>query len=217
MSVSEKTLELNITTELVSQFRNRGYQTTTFGLTLQQELIEGYDSSIYVNNYYAILIQYKAGRYRPTRRYYTFYINNNSTRDQHTRLLSNNSLSANAYYAFPLITTPMDVIRYSGSIIERTVFVPSNWIGILNPPNRAPRITIDESTLTPIVHNQHKKLEYLKGEKFIDYIIQKEKITLHELIDIIKSLEISKFSRAHMRIICFGFNGGIEDAKTRIF
>lgn len=122
---NERTLELNITHQLLIQYRD-SYAVAS---TLQAEAETGIDSAIRTP-YRIILFQYKAadahkgddaieGHFR---------INNNSLKDQHVKLHAIASVFTNTvFYAFPLVRTDTFFELNAANLIPYTKFIPIEY------------------------------------------------------------------------------------------
>lgn len=116
---NERTLELNITHQLLSAYRN----SFALGYTQQRESATGIDNALHTP-YRVMVLQYKATKAGTDGQQALFHINNNSHHDQHTNLhrLANWSRQL-IWYAFPLVVTDAYFRRVSGNLIPDTVFI----------------------------------------------------------------------------------------------
>ena len=128
--ISEKTVEINITTELTNYlaYISHGRQ-RPFILSPSQpdEALVGYDVQLGLPNGTAMFIQYK--RALPRKYGYRYDLNKTKNKDQHLRLFVLELLGLNVFYAFPLFHTELDVIKHRRRLLLRTIFMrPSSMI-----------------------------------------------------------------------------------------
>ena len=128
--VNEKTLELNITHEGLS---NVGIG--VIGFTQQQESRIGAD--VFYPCARPFVIQYKAAKEGIDNSAATFYVNNNKRMNQHRALDAiARSGVCEAYYAFPLIVSNLFLAANFGRLLDFTIMVDAqrltgtlNWYG----------------------------------------------------------------------------------------
>lgn len=168
--VTEKTLELNITAELLDYFRL--FDPTCFfkGLTLWQEGVLGYDESLVQGGTVSELLffQFKAQR----RGIPYFWINNNRNRDQHNLLLNIALVPRSVFYVFPLFNTDQDVADSSPNLLQETYFADILDIGPLTP--RWHRAEIDPLTLRATIQSEPKKVKLIPGKRMVEILKEKE-------------------------------------------
>ncbi len=107
--ISEKTVELNVTAELLAWLRYAtGITHTAIGPSPQQEAVWGYDVSFHGGSTAAALIQYK--RAHVTGTVWTWKLNRTVRRDQHARLQFLESRGYPVFYAFPHFAMPIQLV-----------------------------------------------------------------------------------------------------------
>jgi hypothetical protein len=135
--VNEKTLELNITHEGLT---NVGIG--VIGLTQQQESRIGAD--VFYPCARPFVIQFKAAKEGIDNSSATFYVNNNKLRNQHRALDAiARSGVCEAYYAFPLVVSDVFLATNFGSLLDFTVMVDAQRLtGTLNWFDKTHRVEI---------------------------------------------------------------------------
>lgn len=118
--INEKTLELNISHELMESLRWLGYDSVLVGLTQLQEQAKGFDAGIAMKTR-VVLIQYKRGIRR--REWISFHLNANSGRNQNDRLRDmSGGLRGVSFYALPRVCSWLELFIHRGHILDRTIF-----------------------------------------------------------------------------------------------
>ncbi len=127
--ISEKTVELNLTTELIN-WASKVTRRTYFALapSQRQEGRLGFDVSVQANGT-GVLIQYK--RAYVTGSDWEWHLNRTSLRDQHRRLQLIESLGIPVFYAFPFFNRPSEVETGRRQLLLRTFWYRPSRI---NPP-----------------------------------------------------------------------------------
>lgn len=153
MQLSEKTLELNVISEITYLYRIAGRNPYYIGYTQLEELHNGTDVG-FQEGHQIMFLQFKKGLRR--KGFFTFYINNNSPHfNQHQNFLSRKGIANACRYVFPRIGDINDVYKLRGQFLTVTPFVPATSIGNLYPPNRSHRIRLrDDGTMT-----KHSEIE----------------------------------------------------------
>lgn len=153
MQLSEKTLELNVISELSYLFRVASRNPYYIGYTQLEELRNGTDV-MFQEGHHIMFLQFKKGYRRND--FFTFYINNNNPHfDQHQTFLSRRGIANACRYVFPRIGDHNDVYTLRGQILTVTPFIPPTNIGNLNPPDRSHRIRLwNDGTMT-----KHSEME----------------------------------------------------------
>jgi hypothetical protein len=143
--ISEKTVELNTTAELLAWL---GYVTgithTAIGPSLQQEAAWGYDVSFHGGSTAAALIQYKRAYVAGT--VWTWKLNRTARQDQHARLQFLESLGYPVFYAFPHFAMPAQLVTLRRRLLGATSWYPPTYI---QPPGGSRghhEVTYDVST-----------------------------------------------------------------------
>jgi len=129
--VNEKSLEINITSELMSSLG-----AGAIGLTHRQESELGAD--VYLPIGRPLLLQYKKAYRGKDFMEATFHINNNGNRTQHRTLdVLSRSGSCNAFYVFPLIIHNQQFVQSFGILSNASVYVTPSQItdSVVNRPH----------------------------------------------------------------------------------
>ena len=137
--LNEKTLELNITNEILEICRRFDQQAFALGTTLRQEKQYGYDSRILgdIPQFWrGSVFQYKKakGEWRTSsgESVFAFQINNNTYRDQHAILHRFTNGKRNiSFYVLPAFTTLRELNNFLPDLLNWTFFVDATSI----PPN----------------------------------------------------------------------------------
>lgn len=128
--ISEKTVELNVTAELLNWL---GYATgvvhTAIGPSQQQEGVLGYDVSVHGGSTAAALIQYKRAYIAGSD--WTWHLNRTKSRDQHARLQLLQASGYPVFYAFPEFATVSSLVALRRRLLVNTFWYPPLSI---NPP-----------------------------------------------------------------------------------
>ena len=137
--VNEKTLELNITYELM-----RRLDVQIYGLTQHEEGFIGADVEYYSPLGVKYVIQFKAARKGNDGTYGVFELNNNQNMDQHLILdMIDKSGVIRAFYLFPLVITDNFLVNNFGRLLVYTVPIKANQItGNLNWRNLKHKISV---------------------------------------------------------------------------
>jgi hypothetical protein len=138
--VNEKTLELNITHEGLT---NVGIG--VIGFTQQQESRIGAD--VFYPCARPFIIQFKAAKEGIDNSSATFYVNNNKRKNQHRALDAiARSGVCEAYYAFPLIVSDVFLTANFGSLLDFTVMVNAQRLtGTLNWFNEIHKVEVQSN------------------------------------------------------------------------
>jgi hypothetical protein len=128
--ISEKTVELNLTTELVNYMyyvtRVRPY---ILAPSQPQEATFGFDTSIgYPTTGKPYLIQYKRAEFRSRKNEYLYHLNHTKKQDQHLRLYALELMGWDVFYALPLFHTPTDVINKRQHLLPETLYLKPSWM-----------------------------------------------------------------------------------------
>lgn len=139
--LSEKTLELNVISELTYIFRNAGYEPYYIGYSRLSEAIHGTDVGYSLGKGYFAFLQFKRG-YKGID-FYSYSINNNRPYyDQHHKFISNSIISRAAFYIFPRIVNTDELLRFKSNILSRTVPIKATNFNPLVPSNESHRVRI---------------------------------------------------------------------------
>lgn len=184
--LSEKTLELNVISELTYLFRIAGRNPYYIGYTQFEELRNGTDVGFW-GGHQIMFLQFKKGYCGND--FFTFNINNNKPHfDQHQTFLSRRVIANACRYVFPRIGDHNDVYTHRGQILTVTPFIPATTIENLNPPNSSHRIRLwNNGTMT-----KHSGIEDIG--RWEDYILLRDlslnNIRREDANEIINSLEL---------------------------
>jgi len=129
--ISEKTVELNITTELVNWlYVKTGVRPYILAPSQRQEGALGFDTAVGTpNNGRPFLLQYKRAEFRARSRDYLYHLNNNVTQDQHLRLYILEQSGFDVFYALPLFHLATEVVANRQHLLPMTLFLkPRNMI-----------------------------------------------------------------------------------------
>lgn len=180
---TEKTLELNITHEILQMCRQYDPLAYALGTTLIQESHLGYDSRILARfplPWIASPLQYKrAKRRRPIGRNtfeYVFDINNNTYHDQHLILYYNlaSGMRRVAYYALPVLFTNVEFNHSLPHLLDRTFFVDVASIPPYTVDHRTHQIYLDPQNMVAWLHSEKIKIELIPAEKFRGLIAERQ-------------------------------------------
>jgi hypothetical protein len=125
--ISEKTVELNVTAELLNWLRSvTGVTHTAIGPSLAQEGIGGYDVSFHGSATSAALVQFK--RAYVTGQIWTWHLNRTAHKDQHARLQFLESKGYPVFYAFPHFATAAQLVAGRRGFVTSTFWYPPSYI-----------------------------------------------------------------------------------------
>lgn len=126
--ISEKTVELNLTTELMNWMWKVHRSTfTAIAPSQRQEARLGYDVSV-VGKGHGFFIQYKRAHLKGTE--YIFDLNRTSAQDQHRKLCDLENTGVPVFYAFPVFTTVGEVIAFRRNLLFHTLWIRPNAIPV---------------------------------------------------------------------------------------
>ena len=131
--ISEKTVELNLTTELVNYlFFITGIRPYILAPSQAQEGTLGFDTSIGIpGTGRPYLIQYKRGEFKVRKNEYLYHLNRTALQDQHLRLYNFEQMGWDVFYALPLFHTPRQVINNRRHLLPMTLYLkPSSMIPV---------------------------------------------------------------------------------------
>ena len=177
--VNEKTLELNITYELMDIL---GFQ--IFGLTQQEEAEFGGDTTFYPLSGNPLLIQYKRTRKGIDGINGTFTINNNKRKNQHLILdMISRSGMVDTYYFFPLVLSNNFLTSNFGRLLDHTMIIEASDVtGNLNWRNTSHKIEVHNNGTFTVFSNEYKGESGMNKTNFLD--IMKKKTSDSKLTDI---------------------------------
>lgn len=191
--VNEKTLELNITHELMFRLG-----VGVFGFTQQEEARIGAD--VFFPCIRPFIIQYKAPKGGEDYRQYRwarFFINNNKRKNQHLALHAIASSGFDAYYAFPLVLSNPYLVSHFGDLLSDTIFVfASNLTGTLNWRNQIHRVDVWNNGQFVVYSPSSVEGKGISAKQFLDKIHDEivrepyeETILTEFVVEIIQELE----------------------------
>jgi hypothetical protein len=126
--ITEKTAELNLTTELVNWlYTVTGITHFAIGPSLQQEAKLGFDVAI--GGGAGVLIQYKRAYVDGTGTKWTWHLNRTKGQDQHQKLQNLEASGLPVFYAFPFFSTIADIQANRRRLLLKTFwFKPSRIV-----------------------------------------------------------------------------------------
>lgn len=143
--ISEKTVELNTTSELLAWlYYVTGVTHTAIGPSQQQEGTWGYDVSFHGGSTAAALIQYKRAYVAGS--VWTWKLNRTTRQDQHARLQFLESLGYPVFYAFPQFATPAQLVALRRRLLVATWWYPPSYIQPPGGPLGHHEVTYDAGT-----------------------------------------------------------------------
>jgi len=181
---NEKTLELNITHELLEISRRYDKRAFAFGTTLVQESHLGYDSRILGRLPHSWVVSPKQFKRAKRRRQvgrnqfvYIFDINNNTYNDQHLILYHHLAGGRRkvAFYALPAIYTPNEFNNSLPHLLNHTFHIDvadinPNWVN-----RRRHQIHLYPHLGIGILHSeQERRLRAISSEEFIGLIAERQ-------------------------------------------
>jgi len=177
MSISEKTLELNVSHNLLSISRIFSPSAFLIGFTLRNERVHGLDVAINLNDgRLGPSYQFK----KPTMRQnvYKFSINNNNAHDQHHKLVAWATILrivqgySPVFYAFPAIANYNQLSILSPNFLNDTYFVsPLDFPdSILDNHSHVLEIDVNTDSITVSSKSKSKISKFTKGFQSLDWI-----------------------------------------------
>jgi hypothetical protein len=166
--ISEKTVELNITTEMVRYFRScfgysrsRYYQPYILAPSQNQETTLGYDVQIGLSLSKSVFIQYK--RAEPISSGLEYHINYTSRKNQHYVLKHFEKMGNNVFYALPLFYEDNFVIRERGCLLLHMAFISPSKINPMGGDIGKHKIVYNTASQNWMVFSE-KGVEIEKGD-----------------------------------------------------
>lgn len=130
--ISEKTVELNLTCELMNYFyKHLGRRVFSIGPSSIQEASFPYDAYVGLPAT-GFFIQYK--RAYVTKDHWKWYINHTKAEDQHRKLQQMQTRGLDVYYALPMFHTPTELTRYRGRLLLQTLWPEPNNLSFPGGP-----------------------------------------------------------------------------------
>jgi hypothetical protein len=129
MLMNEKTLEINICTEIFyCHWRRHHQRILFFGPSLRQEAKKGYDIRAYGRGIRPFYIQYKSGKKKSTINEAVYTINNDSKNRQH-QVLKALSRTSVVLYGLPLLFSMQDIEHGKWQLLKAT-----EWVNVARMP-----------------------------------------------------------------------------------
>jgi len=220
MPVSEKTLEINVSHNLIEICRVRNRAAYVHGFTLRNEPKHGLDISLNVGNQIGAGFQFKAPK-RHRGGIYRFIINSNSNNDQHQKLFFSSLLSLidpripPVYYALPTIHIENELHNASPNFLNQTYFIPPVSLprSIIDRQEHAITIDVNTNSINVASKESKKISNFFKGEKIIQNMKEKEQTprieNVHKFFQIINEDEnvlekLSKIFKKKWRLSLIG-------------
>jgi len=197
--ISEKSLELNITENLLRVTRNYFSRAFAYGFTLRQEARVGLDVSINLPYQSKIFcFQFKRPVSHNPPYLYRFLINNNITRDQHLKLylvsivLHHIFRKDIVFYSFPCFSSTYQLAHFSPNFLSQTFFVSPRVMprGILD--FNVHLVEIDSNSGKAAVFSDFVgKFRTVRGHEFVKQMVieQDNTIEVGILIEKLRKLE----------------------------
>jgi len=138
LPLTEKTLELNVISELTYLFRTAGFRPFFIGYSQLSEAVHGRDVrySLPSSGMFAFF-QFKRGSERKRKKCFSFHINNNRPHyNQHSRFCSHAPIQRAAKYVFPLVGDDITVLRNRSHILSQTAFISATDFNPLIPHDK---------------------------------------------------------------------------------
>ena len=180
---NEKTLELNITYEILQFCRQSDPHAFSMGTTLIQESNVGFDSRTLARMPPSIMtspLQYKRAKKRlrtgPNSYEYVFEINNNTYHDQ--QLILYHYLAGGraqvAYYALPALWTNAEFIGSIPQLLNRTFFIDVSQIPPTIVDRRTHRIFLDPQRRTAMLRSEEKRLKVTSADEYRGLVAERK-------------------------------------------
>ncbi len=149
--ISEKTAELNLTTELINWFFSRTKKVHfAIGPSLKQEAKLGFD--VAVGGGAGVLIQYKRAYVNGSK--WKWHLNRTKSRDQHLRLQNLEAHGIPVFYAFPHFSTIADIQAHRRKLLVKTFWFKPSAIMPTGGPTGHHDVVYDEATGSWAVHSE---------------------------------------------------------------
>jgi hypothetical protein len=182
--LNEKTLELNITHELLETYRMFDRKAFALGTTLNEEGKNGYDSRIlgrYPHFWSVSPLQYKKAKRRyPVGRNqfsYVFEINNNRHNDQQIILFYTlaGGMKNVAFYALPAIYTQTEFSSSLPHLLNRTYYVDVSEIKPSWVNRRRHQIHLNPQQKIAFLHSKERqKIEVMSSEELMGVLAERQ-------------------------------------------
>jgi len=181
--LNEKTLELNITGEMLRLSQRFDKRAFAFGITLRQEGHYGYDSRVLGRFPYwwkASVLQYKRAKKsyltRLNQTVYVFEINDNTNKDQHKLLckIAGNRQNV-ALYVLPCYVTLFDLRNSMPNPLSSTYFADATQIPIQAVGSQKHELHVYPANLYGILRSKkdEMKIRIMSPEKFRSLLFEK--------------------------------------------
>jgi hypothetical protein len=180
---NEKTLELNITHEILEMCRQYDPLACSIGTTLIQESHLGYDSRVlsrFSLSWVTSPLQYKRAKRRvqigKNVFQYVFDINNNTYHDQHLILFHNlaGGRKRVAYYALPALFTDREFANSLPHLLNNTFFIdvasiPSHMVDF-----QTHQILLDSQRRIAWLSSEEKEVKAISREEFQGLVAERQ-------------------------------------------
>jgi hypothetical protein len=197
-NINEKTLELNIMSEILNICRRHDPRAFILGTTLQQEKRLGYDSRILSRlspSWKTAMFQFKKAKYKTYDGGYTFIINNNRYNDQHLILYSvAGGRKRVAFYVLPTFLTLNEFGTASPNHLRYTFFADVSDISPYRINHQQHTITIYPTSRIGVVRSEEEtRIKLITIEQLEIAVKEKEiAIPIKELLENIGSMKIQE-------------------------
>ncbi|MGY5144191.1 MAG: hypothetical protein ACW9XH_06885 [Candidatus Nitrosopumilus sp. bin_32a] len=191
MNTNEKTMELNLTAEILQGIRRTNPNAYANGFTIRNEKKHGLDVSFgNVNSNHMTGIQFKAAKSHRSG-IYRFEINNNTENDQHLKLFYYAMYTVffpqlpKVFYFFPLIHTVDELESESPNYLSETyVFSPLSFSRtILNREKHDVRINNRTGNISVSSKEETQVTHFIKGKEAILNLVNKDTKAIKEYHD----------------------------------
>lgn len=164
--INEKTLEINICTEIMyTRWKWFRIRVLFLGPSLQDEAKVGYDVKGFAQRMTPFYIQYKRGEKDSTGTVAKYKINGDTHNKQH-HLLVNLSKRNVVFYGLPLLFSIQDLMQSKWQLLRRTKWISLKGMKPLPaPPNKEHEIRINLVSGTYNVHSSENQ-EYEESENW---------------------------------------------------
>ena len=162
--ISEKTVELNLTTELVNWiFSISKVRPYILAPSQREEGVWGYDVGLGGVSGRGVLLQFKRAYFTAPDEY-EFKLNRTKYKDQHLRLQTLEGMGIPVYYVFPIFHTPNEVITYRRRLLQKTIFVKPSRIKPKGGPVGHHEVVYKKTLDTWNVHSEEGvPIDYVEG------------------------------------------------------
>lgn len=197
MPINEKTLEINICTEIFYYHWRRYHQRILFfGPSLRQEAKRGYDIKAYSRGIRPFYIQFKSGKYKSNLNQAIYKINSDSKNRQH-HLLTALARTSIVHYGLPLLFSMTDIEQNKWQLLKLTEWLSVKTMQPLPPPPFVEHeIHMNIGTRRYTIHSQERRrpsesISWLKAYNSIEQseimdpglVLKENDIAIREVLD----------------------------------